>query len=174
MKVSYSLRAQEEYIINSQSSIDNSQLIFYLRIMEKKIIVISILLLFSMMGVIAQTAVGTWQTMDDVTGETKSHVDIYERDGKLYGKISAILLKDPTSLCHNCKGDKHNQPVMGMVIVEGLKQKKDYWEGGTILDPENGKTYKCKIYMEGPDKLKVRGYIGFESIGRSQYWTRVK
>ena len=122
----------------------------------------------------AQSAVGTWKTIDDNTGEEKSHIEIYEENGKIYGKVAKLLLSPADTTCDTCKGDKKGQPLVGMILVDGLVSKKDYWEGGTIMDPESGKSYKCKIYMDGPDKLEVRGYIGIEALGRSQYWIRVK
>ncbi len=124
----------------------------------------------------AQNAyVGTWKTVDDKTGEAKSHLETYEVDGKLYGKVIEIL--DPEkkgSVCEPCTGDKKDQPVEGMVLLEGLSKKSDYYTGGTITDPENGKSYKCYIELKGNDKLKVRGYIGVAALGRTQYWYRIK
>lgn len=118
--------------------------------------------------------VGIWKTIDDVSGESKSLVEIYEDNGIIYARIIKLLLSDPASICEACKGDKKDQPVLGMLIMESMKKKKDYWAGGTIMDPENGKTYKCKISLEDKDKLKLRGYIGIEALGRNQYWTRVE
>ncbi len=122
----------------------------------------------------AQTPIGIWKTIDDVTDEAKSHVEIYEENGKIYGKISKLLRKAPDTLCEACKGKKKNKPLIGMVVLEGLAPQNDSWSGGTIMDPENGKTYKCKMSMETNDKLKVRGYIGIEALGRNQYWYRVE
>ena len=61
-----------------------------------------------------------------------------------------------------------------MIILKGLVKDADEYNGGKITDPKNGKVYKCTIALENKDKLKVRGYIGFALIGRSQYWVRVK
>ncbi len=119
--------------------------------------------------------IGVWKTIDDDTNEAKSHLEIYEQDGKLYGKVLEILNPDRKgSVCEKCSGDKKNQPVEGMVLLEGLKKKGDYYGGGTITDPENGKSYKCYIELKGEDKLKVRGYIGVAALGRTQYWYRIK
>ncbi len=117
--------------------------------------------------------VGLWKTIDDSTGEAKSHVEIYEENGLLYGKVRHLLLKPNDTVCKQCTGDKKNQPVVGMIILQDMKPNKSYWQGGTIMDPENGKSYKCKIYLEGDNKLKVRGYIGFEALGRNQFWERI-
>ena len=62
-----------------------------------------------------------------------------------------------------------------MTIVKGMKQNGDKYDGGKILDPEEGKVYKCKMTLnEAGDQLEVRGYIGISLIGRSQIWTRVE
>jgi uncharacterized protein (DUF2147 family) len=121
------------------------------------------------------TPFGKWKTIDDSTGKAKSIVEIYEQGGKLYGKITKLFRgpnEDQDPKCDKCKGAKHNQRVIGMVILEGLKKDGDEWNGGTITDPANGKTYKCKIRVEN-GKLKVRGYIGFSLLGRTQYWLPV-
>ncbi len=118
--------------------------------------------------------VGTWKTIDDNTNEAKSYLEIYEEDGKLYGKVIEILDADKKgSVCEKCTGDKKDQPIEGLVILENLKPKGDYYTGGTITDPENGKSYKCYIELKGQDKLKVRGYIGVAALGRTQYWYRM-
>jgi uncharacterized protein (DUF2147 family) len=76
-------------------------------------------------------------------------------------------------VCDLCKGDKKNKPVKGMVIIDGLSKDGDEWNDAKILDPKTGKEYKCYITLEENNKLKVRGYIGFALIGRTQYWTRL-
>lgn len=119
--------------------------------------------------------VGTWKTVDDESGEARSYVDIYEQNGKIFGKITKLLEEDEDVLCENCKGDLHNKPVLGMVIIENMVKYKDYWKKGTIMDPESGNTYKCSIWQEAnqPDQLKVRG-IHWTGIYRTQTWYKVK
>jgi uncharacterized protein (DUF2147 family) len=114
--------------------------------------------------------VGVWKTIDDESGKAKSHVKIYERDGKLYGKVTKLLLR-PGAKCDACEGDDKGKPIEGMVVVWGLKQDGDEWEGGKIFDPKKGKTYRCKMWIEG-GKLKVRGYAG--PFFRTQTWHRIK
>ena len=75
-------------------------------------------------------------------------------------------------ICDLCKGDNKNKPVKGMIIIDGLSKDDDEWNNAKILDPKTGKEYKCYITLENNNKLKVRGYIGFALIGRTQYWTR--
>lgn len=122
----------------------------------------------------AQSITGKWKTFDDETGDAKSIVEIYEKNGKIYGKIIEILEKGKEDkTCDKCKGSKKDKPVNGMVIIEGLSKDGDNWEDGTILDPRNGNVYKCRINLENSDKLKVRGYLGISLLGRTQYWTRI-
>lgn len=125
----------------------------------------------------AQDAVlGTWKSIDDQTGEAKSHVQIYKKGDKVYGKIVKILTeKGDDALCDACKGKKKNQPVLGMNIIEGLSTDGERWRDGEILDPENGNTYGCVIWVpEGKkNELKVRGRH-WTGLYRTQTWYRVK
>jgi uncharacterized protein (DUF2147 family) len=124
------------------------------------------------------SAVGRWTTIDDETKKPKSVIAIYEENGKLFGKIEKLFREpneDQNPVCDKCEGALKNQPILGMVILRDLKKDDDEWSGGTILDPANGKTYKCKISVEGGGKkLKVRGYIGLSLIGRTQHWVRAE
>lgn len=138
------------------------------------VFILSSLTLVSYSQETSESITGIWKTFDDVTGEAKSHLEIYEDQGTINGRIAQLLRDNAASNCESCKGDKKDQPLIGMIVMEGLSKEKDNWTGGTIMDPENGKTYKCKISMESKDKLRVRGYIGFEALGRNQYWTRVE
>lgn len=133
---------------------------------------------FVLAGIISaqsQSVVGKWKTIDDETGAAKSVVEIYEANGKIYGKVVQILEKGKEDkLCEECKGDKKNKPIKGLVIIDGLSKNGNEWDGGKIIDPRSGKEYKCAISLENENKLKVRGYVGFSLLGRTQYWTRVK
>jgi uncharacterized protein (DUF2147 family) len=136
-------------------------------------------LLFSMSALAqASSPVGRWTTIDDETKKPKSVVAIYEENGKLFGKIEKLYREpqeDQNPVCDKCEGALKNQPILGMIIMRDLKKDDDEWSGGTILDPANGKTYKCKIAVEaGGKKLKMRGYIGMAMLGRTQYWVRAE
>jgi len=118
---------------------------------------------------------GRWKTIDDETKEAKSIVEVFEKDGKIYGKVVEILnpaRKD--SKCQNCKGDDKDKPILGLMIIKGLKKDGAEYTDGDILDPQKGKLYSCTIKLDGNDKLSVRGYMGISLIGRSQTWYRVK
>ena len=140
----------------------------------KKVSAFLILVLICSAGLFAQDVTGKWKTIDDETGEAKSIIEIYKNDGKVYGKIVEILNKDrKDAVCTECDGAEKDKPILGMVIMKGLEKDDDEYNGGTILDPQSGKVYKCLIELENPNKLKVRGYIGFSLLGRTQYWARV-
>ena len=116
---------------------------------------------------------GTWVTQDDETGKQKSEVLIYKEDGKLYGKITKLLLpEDQGKKCVNCKGANKDQPIEGMIIIKDLELEDETWEEGTILDPKSGKVYDCYVDFEDTNTLKVRGFLGFSLLGRTQIWKR--
>ncbi|WP_165020810.1 DUF2147 domain-containing protein [Dysgonomonas sp. ZJ279] len=142
----------------------------------KKITVTLLLILFAgVLSVNAQSVLGKWKTFDDATGDAKSIVEITEKDGKIYGKVVEILnpaKKD--SKCVDCSDADKDKPVLGLVIIKGLKKDGEEYSGGKILDPTSGKLYKCNVSLDGADKLKVRGYVGISAFGRTQTWTRVK
>jgi uncharacterized protein (DUF2147 family) len=120
--------------------------------------------------------VGKWKTIDDETNEPKSIVEIFEKDGKFYGKIVELFLKkdaDQNPTCDECDNDdpRKDQPTLGMEIIKGLQVNGDSYSYGKILDPKNGKVYKCKITRED-DTLKMQGSFLFFS--RTQTWHLVK
>lgn len=122
----------------------------------------------------SKSPIGIWKTIDDVSGKSKSHVEIYEENGKLKGKVVKLLEGATSSICKDCPGDKKNKPLIGMVVMEGLKKDGEKYSGGTILDPNKGKEYQCNIWLEKDNVLTVRGFIGFSLIGRSQTWHRIR
>ena len=120
------------------------------------------------------TPAGLWKTIDDETKQEKSHVRIVEAGGVLTGRIERIT--DPTkqdSKCDKCEGARKDQKVLGMTILEGVKRDGSHWDGGTILDPNNGKVYKVRLTpKDGGQALEVRGFIG--PFYRNQTWVRVE
>ncbi|MDP3946141.1 MAG: DUF2147 domain-containing protein [Lutibacter sp.] len=123
----------------------------------------------------SQSIIGKWKTIDDETGKERSIVEIYESEGKIYAKIVKLLVKgEENRVCENCKGANKNKPLKGLVVIDGLKKDGNEWNGAKILDPKTGKEYKCYLTLEEPNKLKVRGYLGFALLGRTQYWYKVK
>ena len=126
------------------------------------------------------TPAGLWKTVDDNTKKEKSLVRIVESGGVYTGKVEKII--DPDSpkdaVCKDCTDDRKDQPVVGMTIIRNMKPSagdKNVFEGGDVLDPNNGKVYSAKLTLvDGGKKLDVRGYIGMPMLGRTQTWQRVE
>lgn len=133
---------------------------------------------FAAAGAMAQDAspVGVWKTIDDETGKPKSLVRITENNGELRGRIEKLFREpgeDQNPKCEKCEGTLKDQPIIGMTILTGMKKDGSEYNGGQILDPNNGKVYKSKMaVVEGGKKLDVRGYIGVPMLGRTQTWVR--
>jgi uncharacterized protein (DUF2147 family) len=124
----------------------------------------------------AQSITGKWKTIDDETGKVKSIIELYEHEGKINGRIQKLFLEpkdDPNPVCSKCSSNdkRYNKPIIGMVVLENLVKKGNEYTDGTILDPQNGKTYSCKVWLENGE-LKVRGYWGF--LYRTQTWIPTK
>ena len=137
-----------------------------------KILIYTISLLIGNL-VFSQEVFGEWKTIDDNTGIAKSIVEVYEQNGKVFGRIKKILREDKRDVrCVHCKGDQKNQKVEGMLILKDLSKGKDDYEDGTVTDPENGKIYDAKIWLneDDSDVLMVRGYLSF--LYRTQEWKR--
>lgn len=141
--------------------------------MDKSILFV---IFFSLsISVAAQDIFGKWKTIDDETGEAKSIVEIYEREGKVFGKIIEIINPlDRDALCDTCEGEDYNKPVLGFELIKSLNREGNHYKNGSIFDPEKGKKYKCRIGLDAddPNVLEVRGYISF--LYATQYWKRVE
>lgn len=124
----------------------------------------------------AASPIGIWKTIDDHTRQPKALVEIKaSTDGTLSGEVIKGLNPNdsPERRCTQCTDERKDQKILGMTIITDMKRNGDHWDGGKILDPENGKVYKCKMMLEdGGTKLVVRGYIGVPLLGRSQTWIR--
>jgi uncharacterized protein (DUF2147 family) len=139
--------------------------------MKKSISLFVFILICGMVS--AQSVLGTWKTIDDETGEAKSYLTLYEKNDKVYGKVAKLLKSAPDKLCEKCPGSRHNQPILGMVVLIDMEKKDGYYQKGKILDPEKGKWYTCNFWLQkgNSDVLEVRGYIG--PFFRTQKWYRV-
>lgn len=119
---------------------------------------------------LAQSISGKWVTVDDVTGKQRSVVEIYENQGKYFGKIVELFRgpgEEEDPVCEECEDHRKGQKIIGMEIISNMKKVGEELDGGEIMDPESGSIYKCKIWREG-DELKVRGYLYF--LYRTQTW----
>ena len=125
---------------------------------------------------LGQTSIlGKWTTIDDESGKARSVVEIAERSSKVFGKIIKLHRnpgEDPDPICDKCPEDdtRFNKKIIGLEIIQDMIWTEKTLTAGTILDPESGKIYQCKIWLEGQD-LKVRGYWG--PFFRTQTWKKV-
>ncbi|MBR5854511.1 MAG: DUF2147 domain-containing protein [Paludibacteraceae bacterium] len=123
----------------------------------------------------AQTPIlGEWITVDDKTGEHLSVVSIYKTEKGTYeGKIITLIGANGDERCVACTGEDYNQPVEGLIIIRNMQLKKEELCGGKVLDPDNGKFYYGKIYLNEEGNLVLRGSLDKAGIlGRSQVWLR--
>lgn len=138
-----------------------------------------ILTAFVMMSAIAfahkpDEVLGKW-----LNSQKEANLQIYKKGDKYYGKL--VWLKEPNDASGKPKRDDKNpskdlksRPILGLEILKDFTYKDGTWQDGTIYDPKSGKTYSCKMSLEGNDKLNVRGYLGFSFIGRTEIFTRVE
>ena len=119
-----------------------------------------------------QTITGQWETYDDKTQEKKAVIEIYKSNNIYFAKIVKSFIGKKNATCEKCIGTKKDKPIIGLVVIENIKKNEDEFDGGSILDPETGETYKCYLKLINTNKLEVRGYIGFSIFGRTQYWLR--
>lgn len=122
----------------------------------------------------AQSPIGVWKNLDDTDGKEKSHIEIYETNGKLRGKVIKLLPAATITRCDKCEGANKGKSLVGLDILWNLSKSGSVWDGGEILDPKSGKVYDCKIELDGSSKLNVRGFLGLSMFGRTQVWYRVK
>jgi uncharacterized protein (DUF2147 family) len=123
------------------------------------------------------TPAGLWKTIDDSTGKPRSLIRVIDNNGLFSAVVEKGLLETDTgdNVCDKCTDERKGQKIAGMTIAKGLKKNGNKYDGGEILDPDNGKIYKCKTILdESGNNLEVRGYIGISLIGRSQTWHRVE
>jgi uncharacterized protein (DUF2147 family) len=142
-----------------------------------RLIIATLVGMASLSAAAQMTPVGLWKTIDDNDGSVRSEVRIVENAGVVSGKIERNLDRNakPGDRCTECKDDRKDQLVVGLEILRGLKKTegKDMWESGTVIDPDNGKTYRASLTpIEGGAKLQLRGYIGF--FYRTQIWVRAQ
>ena len=141
-----------------------------------KIIKHILLLLITAFSITAdgQTIIGQWETFDDETNEKKGVIEIYIKDNVYFAKVVEAFIGPKDATCRYCKGAKKDKPIIGLVIIENIRENGNEFDGGSILDPESGVVYKCYLKLIDNNKLKVRGFVGFSIFGRTQYWLRKK
>ena len=140
-----------------------------------KKILISFTFLIITTSINAQNIFGKWHSTNENTGEVDSVIEVYKKDGKAFAKV--VDIKDAArkdAVCEKCEDENKNRPILGLNILTGLEKDGEEWSGGNILDPRNGKIYKCYIKLIKPKKLKMRGYIGLALFGKTAYWERAE
>ena len=140
-----------------------------------KKILISFTFLIITASINAQNIFGKWHSTNENTGEVDSVIEVYKKDGKAFAKV--VDIKDAArkdAVCEKCEDENKNRPILGLNILTGLEKDGEEWSGGNILDPRNGKIYKCYIKLIEPNKLKLRGYIGLALFGKTAYWERAE
>ena len=138
------------------------------------------MLLLAPLLALAQVAggspVGLWRTIDDATGKPRALVRVFEKDGRIFGRIEQGVNPNPgtSEVCDLCTDERRGMPKIGMIIIRNMQRDGEVWSGGDILDPDNGKVYKCRLrVVDDNRRLEVRGFIGFSLLGRTQTWERV-
>jgi len=123
----------------------------------------------------SSTPVGTWKTVNE-RGEPEGLVRIVEVAGELRGRVEKVYsppAPETNPVCIACSGERKDKPVIGMQILSGLRWDGEQYSGGEVLDPNNGRSYRCLLRVtDDGRKLEVRGYIGISLLGRTQVWLR--
>lgn len=124
----------------------------------------------------AEGLTGVWETINDRTGQIEALVRITDRQGHIEGTVEKIYSPPAESadpVCEACPGDNKNKPIVGMTILHAVITTDSHHAEGDILDPDEGRVYKCKLrLLDGSGRLEVRGFIGVSLFGRTQVWRR--
>ena len=138
------------------------------------------LLLLTAIASAQSTPAGLWKTIDDETKQPKAYIRIVDNGGVYSGTLEKIIDPDapPGAVCKACTDDRKDKPILGLQLIRNVKQNADdktVFDGGHILDPNNGTDYRVKLKpIDGGQKLEVRGFIGFALLGRTQTWLRAE
>ena len=121
---------------------------------------------------------GLWQRTDETTGKPVIWFLFVENHGTYQGVAAKLFPRaedGPQSpVCTACTDDRHNQPMLGLPIIRGMKRAGLRYENGSIMDPRDGQVYRA-VMTVSPDgqTLTVRGFLGFELLGRNEVWHRL-
>jgi len=139
-----------------------------------------IILLLLISAAAQASPLGVWKTIDDASQQATAMVRIVEREGVLVGEITEVLdpKADVDAVCQLCTDERKNAPILGLTIIRNVAwngKAGGPWDGGDILDPNNGKVYRVRLELSDQGrKLEVRGYLGRPMFGRTQVWQRVE
>ncbi len=136
-------------------------------------------LIFSIIGLLVSLVTeaqvtGLWKVTDEKDGVVKSIVEIFEADQKYHARVHEVLPTSKRTHCENCEGELKDKPLTGMTIIHDLIKGDHGGTDGRVLNPATGKIYSCYIELVEPDKMKLRGYLGLPTFGKTMYWYRMK
>jgi uncharacterized protein (DUF2147 family) len=144
----------------------------------KNVLAIAFLAWAAVPAIAQNTPVGLWKTIDDDGKTVKTLIRISESAGVISGTIEKLLDPKAATVCSKCTDERKDKAVVGMTIIRGIRRNAEdatLWDGGEVLDPENGATYRLRLRpADGGKKLEVRGYLGVPMLGRSQTWVRAE
>lgn len=121
-----------------------------------------------------QSPIGIWESYHPDKKTPLSHIEIYQSDEAYSARIVKIIDQDVVTRCDKCKGELENELLVGMIVLRDLKKKGNgKFKNGQIINPTNGKTYKCNLEVLTPDQLKIHAFVGHPLIGKSLFWNRV-
>jgi uncharacterized protein (DUF2147 family) len=138
-----------------------------------KKIIVAIGFILSQFSVFAQNEIiGKWLSQDK-----EAMIEIYENQGKYFGKF--VWLKkasdakgQPLTDTENPNAALKKHPLINLVMLSNMIFADKKWKGGTIYNPDSGKSYKCEMWQPTSQTLKVRGYLGL--FYGTETWTRAK
>lgn len=131
--------------------------------------------------VFAKDIAGIWQHIDDKSGSPQATIEIKKEANNTYSGTVINLIKrpghTPSANCVNCPAPYTNQPILGMMVLKGLKniEGTSNYNGGRVIDPLNGQVYDAKMKLNPSGKrLSLRAYMGASILGRNQTWVRIQ
>lgn len=120
----------------------------------------------------AQAYFGEWLVIDE-DGRPEAVMEIYTEGGALHGRlVRSLKTENGAVVCDECEGEYAGDDLRGLRILRDLEWAGDGFEGGRVLDPRSGKTYRATVSLEGQDHLRIRGYVGIEAFGQTQVLQR--
>lgn len=138
--------------------------------------VVATAMMYSTVWAQNEVPIGLWKNIDDDTGKPRALIRITEIAGEFRGRVEKVFLSPgelDNPVCNMCEGEFKDQTIIGLTILFGIRREGGEYTGGLILDPDNGKLYRCRMVLtDDGSRLNIRGYIGVPMLGRSQIWLR--